>query len=100
SSASVGREAIARGEKGFGLTHEGVVELIYRAMTGVRIGHKHGVRQVLREPIRVGDWDHLVEDTIDHQHRLLDAPQLAEALASNLLPLAERCDLRCRDLRP
>src|SRR5438067_11139432 len=47
-----------------------LVKLEQEAMSGVGIGQEHRIWKVLREPIGVGDRNHLVMDTVHDESRL------------------------------
>jgi hypothetical protein len=78
---------------------ERLVVLEEGTMSGIRVHEKYGVRQVLRQPIRVRDGNHVVVDPIDDERGLMDALEVGEARAGRVLPFAERRDLCGDDVR-
>ena len=80
------------------LAREGLVKLEQRTMPGVGIRQQHCIRQMLTESVGVRDRNHLVVNAVDDKRGLVDLRQIREAQAGDVLPVAERGDLRGRDL--
>src|SRR6267154_5043049 len=67
-------------------------------MPGVGVGQQHGVGEMLAQHVGIADWNHIVEDAVNHQARLRDFAELGEALATVLFPGAKGRDLSDCDI--
>lgn len=92
--SSVGRPRGVRIEESPRLARKGFVELKERAVAGVWLREQNGIGQVLTQPTRVADRDHLVVYAVYDEYRLLDALQIREAVAGEVFPVAEGGHLR------
>src|SRR5690349_8197462 len=98
SCLSVRSERRGRGEKRRRLSRERLVILEQGSMPGIGIREEYGVRQVLDQPVRVGNRNHFVVNAVHDKRGLLDVPQIGEPGSVGLLPVAERRELRGGDV--
>lgn len=68
-------------------------------MPGVGIDQEDSVRQILDQPERVRNGNHVVMDAVDDERRVMDALEVGEALARKPLPVAKCSQLRRGYLR-
>ena len=69
------------------LMGEEFVELEQCAVSRIWVGDEHAVWQMLAQPIRIGNGDHLVTGAVHDEGRLADIPQICKSLAGIFLPL-------------
>jgi hypothetical protein len=74
------------------------MELKDRSVTGIGVGQKHCIWQVLAKPVRVADGNHLIENAVYDKRRLGNSFEGGEAIPVDPLPIPKGSDLSRGDL--